>query len=560
MKEKNFMWAVRILTGPQTGQVFSLQLGKNRVGRSAQCNVRVQSNGVSKEHCELNVFKDKIMVVDLKSSNGTFVNGTKVQNSLIRLGDKVAVHDIFFDIIPAPEARTSVPATQVSSQMQYPQTQQSPGGQTFNGQGYPAAQQFPGAHSTGHAAGAHSQGPDINQGVSVPNFNPQTPLEKLNDYVDRVAMPGIYKLAEYTDFKLLLGVFLGIFIVAVTALSMIPMAQITAASIEVESKRRALSIARRLASENQNAMAQGLDANLSTLTAENEEGVRYAFIISHNNGVVLAPASRTGSAPNFAFIHNARRDSKETVELVESSMIGAAVPIAFYSPDSGGFMVKAHAVVVYDMGTLAFDEGRALSLFIQTLVMALFVGFIIFFFMYKLIEYPFKALDESLDQSIREKTDNIKIPFQLAALQSLIGNLNTLLTRYISGNNGSDEMSGGQISREFEAENLVQMVGYAAATVHKDSYFIAVNGAFEALTGVVVANARGLAVSSVPDSALQQSLSDLIERSQQNVRGIEVNNLEFSGVPHSICCQAIMSSNGEIEYYVISFIPTEGGG
>src|SRR5438477_626859 len=87
--------------------------GKGLIGRAPHCDVKITSHGVSKEHAEIHVYKDKIMVADLKSSNGTYVNGVRVQNGLIRLGDKMSVHDVIFDIIPAPDIRptpTTVPA------------------------------------------------------------------------------------------------------------------------------------------------------------------------------------------------------------------------------------------------------------------------------------------------------------------------------------------------------------------------------------------------------------------------------------------------------------------
>ena len=99
------MWSIRILSGPQTGQIVDLKLGKNVFGRSQACDVKIQSLGISKEHCEVHVYKDKMMIVDLKSSNGTFVNGVKIQNSIIHLGDKLSLFDVIMDVIPAPDIR-----------------------------------------------------------------------------------------------------------------------------------------------------------------------------------------------------------------------------------------------------------------------------------------------------------------------------------------------------------------------------------------------------------------------------------------------------------------------
>ena len=69
------MWALRVLTGPQAGHIFELKMGRNLIGRTAQCDVKLMSPGVSKEHSEVTVYKDKIVVTDLRSSNGSYLNG-----------------------------------------------------------------------------------------------------------------------------------------------------------------------------------------------------------------------------------------------------------------------------------------------------------------------------------------------------------------------------------------------------------------------------------------------------------------------------------------------------
>ena len=93
------MWSVRMLSGPNVGQIFDLKLGKNIFGRGGASDCKVQSLGISKEHCEIHVYKDKIIIIDLKSSNGTFVNGVKIQNSILRVSDKISLFDVILDII-----------------------------------------------------------------------------------------------------------------------------------------------------------------------------------------------------------------------------------------------------------------------------------------------------------------------------------------------------------------------------------------------------------------------------------------------------------------------------
>ena len=123
------MWSVRVLSGQQSGQIFDLKLGKNIFGRGGSSDFKIQSLGISKEHCELHVYKDKMMIVDLKSSNGSFVNGVKIQNSLVRVGDKISLFDVIMDLIPTPDLRprnNSKPRlpVQIQQQLTPPQPQQ----------------------------------------------------------------------------------------------------------------------------------------------------------------------------------------------------------------------------------------------------------------------------------------------------------------------------------------------------------------------------------------------------------------------------------------------------
>lgn len=52
------------------------------IGRAAEARLRIPVDSVSRQHCELSVNDDEELVIrDLKSSNGTFVNRERVANT-----------------------------------------------------------------------------------------------------------------------------------------------------------------------------------------------------------------------------------------------------------------------------------------------------------------------------------------------------------------------------------------------------------------------------------------------------------------------------------------------
>lgn len=546
------MWALRILTGPQAGQLIELKLGKNLIGRAPQCDIRLVSPGVSKEHTEVAVYKDKIVITDLKSSNGTYLNGIRIQNSLMRLGDKLGVHDVLIDVIPAPEVRATSTRTTTSTGTGVPSPMMYQDGG--------AAAQIQMQHAGGMPEGMPQAMGGIPGASPAPAYQQgglKGLMDKIHEYLDRVALPGVYKIPQFVEFKLVLLGFVGLFIFSTTLLSMIPMVAITRASIVNESKRRASSIARTIATINQAALLQNNYAALSTNAAESEEGVTQVLIVQQSDGLILAPATRAGTTPDLPFVHSARREMRPQAVEVGANTIGASFPIGLFDPNTGEQSVKAHAIVLYDIGSLAFDDGRAISLFMQTLVIASVIGLLIYFFMYKLVEYPINMLNAQLDTAMREKHDHTEVNFIFPPLQALIGNINSLLTRYIHGDTEGGSSAAGFVNKDGEAENLVQIVGFPCIAISREGRIIACNQAFTQVARAEIGQLQGQPFKSLPDLALQKNIEALVGKTLENQRAIHTDQLEFSGHLCVLSCQA-MASNENVDYFLITVSPTEG--
>jgi len=73
--------------------LFKLSLSgtANVVGRGEQCDVVIDNVNVSRKHCLLEVFDQGVKVKDLDSRNGTFVNGTQIQDGSLKPGDKLSL-------------------------------------------------------------------------------------------------------------------------------------------------------------------------------------------------------------------------------------------------------------------------------------------------------------------------------------------------------------------------------------------------------------------------------------------------------------------------------------
>lgn len=62
-----------------------------RIGRSSEADVRLSDTGVSRLHAELRTLGAEVVLVDLGSTNGTTLNGRRVQEGRLRDGDRIGV-------------------------------------------------------------------------------------------------------------------------------------------------------------------------------------------------------------------------------------------------------------------------------------------------------------------------------------------------------------------------------------------------------------------------------------------------------------------------------------
>lgn len=81
------MW---ILQGPDA--TFRLPPGAIRtIGRAPRADFIVEAALVSRLHCRVTATDENLEVVDLKSTNGTFVNDRKVERAHLTSGDRLRV-------------------------------------------------------------------------------------------------------------------------------------------------------------------------------------------------------------------------------------------------------------------------------------------------------------------------------------------------------------------------------------------------------------------------------------------------------------------------------------
>lgn len=72
-------------------QPFALDSFPALLGRSMDAAIRLDDGWVSRRHCQIDQIEGTLLVRDLQSKHGTFVNGERVTESVLLPGDKLSI-------------------------------------------------------------------------------------------------------------------------------------------------------------------------------------------------------------------------------------------------------------------------------------------------------------------------------------------------------------------------------------------------------------------------------------------------------------------------------------
>ncbi|MBN1804769.1 MAG: FHA domain-containing protein [Sedimentisphaerales bacterium] len=80
-----------------TNKVFPVRSKATVLGRREDCDLCIPLHVISRRHCQLSQELDSLKIRDLKSSNGTYINGTKIEDETeAKAGDHVQIGPLTF--------------------------------------------------------------------------------------------------------------------------------------------------------------------------------------------------------------------------------------------------------------------------------------------------------------------------------------------------------------------------------------------------------------------------------------------------------------------------------
>ncbi|HEX5135569.1 MAG TPA: FHA domain-containing protein [Planctomycetota bacterium] len=97
---------VLIKEGPDSGRVYEVAQAAI-LGRLDTSDIPVKDGKASREHAKIYKQGEQFAIVDLNSSNGTFVNGEKITKRILKNGDEISIGTVrlLFELAEAQEKK-----------------------------------------------------------------------------------------------------------------------------------------------------------------------------------------------------------------------------------------------------------------------------------------------------------------------------------------------------------------------------------------------------------------------------------------------------------------------
>lgn len=517
----------------QNGQVVLGQDfadGTYRIGRASNCEVRLTSTRVSKEHALLVVKGDRAAIVDLGSSNGVFVNGVLIKKQRIEAGDDVRVGDFRVRVAPPGAALRTPPRSRAGE-------------------------------AVGGVSGNLAYATSPSEEPAAAELNPQ---EKFLNLIDQKVLVPFYGAMTTWDWRWILGAILMASLVLSVLLSVIPVVRWGKIATTREALNRAHAIIGQTVRENYRILSKTNDfTRLTVEAAESEVGMLSVFVIDPKTKGILAPTKLFNKSVTDVYTLLALKkilDGKEEMVSVEqdSNTYIVAQPIYLFSQEANDRVLQAVVAGVFQVTTGITSTYEPL---VEASLFAVLVSLAAFFLIYKMVVYPIAQLQEQLDAALKGEDVTISSDVKFPELQGLAQVMNFSISRMRSGG-GSMAMAAPAVAEDGDREDAEylktveefnQGSSDALLLLDRDKKVCFVGGILEDLIGMRNQYAKGQNISDAcRDQAFAGTAIDMAERVITSLGDSQTAFLDINGTARNVSAVGHKNSVGEIRFVLIT--------
>lgn len=484
---------LKVIGGPIRGKKFALRKGSYSIGRENNAQIQLESPMVSRLHATIEVKGNEVMLIDHGSSNGTLVNGTRIDKIKLRNGDKVFIGNFVLE----------------------------------------------------YAVETDSHDP-----LDIDTFSKKKASARmLSSRIGSVSkLSTKFSWSATTAALLLILIGLGGFFTVNLANSKL------SSDLQSMALSKGIEIARYLAEKNKLDLARGNEMLLDVSTVMREKSVREALIVDEN-ALILVPLAKQNQPVTDPYVLEALNSNMEKTVVSPRDMYGNYVfahPIRVLKPKSDKFKTIGVAKIVFSPRQLIYtlpSKGRIPYTFLLPLLL---VAAIIFVVIKRLTLDPLKSLVERTEQArIQGTFEGDEYASEFLELAQSIKRLSATLQTYKSEEKAPSFSAPPvvPIVNNEKIDSILSAIPEAAIVFDNEMIILSINEEALNFFGISGESPLGKKIPEiVTEKKITNAIEDIIEEANSSGDPSVNKTLEVGLKMYELTVTGIRDHTGMIEF------------
>ncbi len=388
------MYKLVIVAGKLRGEEYILDQKEMVLGRDAECEIHLPIDGISKKHLKFFISEGSLYVEDLKSANGTFVNGKLVKRGSLSDGDKISIPDTIIQIVYVEERKVYVNKVVLSSE-------------------------------------------EDDDDPFSPRVIPNGLAAKFLYYFKYKFMNIVHNFNTEYEWRVLFAILLFIFIVINISLTIFPILLDSKLILLHEVAKRGAHYAEEIGRINARALEQKQLDQVKTNFLNTEDGVE-SYELFDLDGRIVRPLGKLNDyiSDNFSvqvreWAMKTRAGGGEEVlkKQLDSDKIGIGRKIMAFNSKLGESEPVGVIAIKFAPKSLAVEAVKSSKAYLETLITSAIAALVFFAIIYYLTTRPIEEMRYQIELALRGKIKALDSKYLMSEVGGLRNSINALLQR-----------------------------------------------------------------------------------------------------------------------------------
>ena len=515
------MYKLVVVAGKLRGNEYILEPGENTVGRSDECSVHLDVDGVSKKHLSVTVTDDVAYLKDLGSSNGTFVNDVIVKKATVKNGDKIALPDLILQVVYVKEKKIYI------------------------------------RKETGSVENEEEK---FLKGGTAPD----NPIAKLIHYFKYRFMQLFYGINEEYEWKILIAIMLTVFVIINITTTILPVLRDNQKILVRETAKRGAHYAEEISRINAKALEKKKIDQVDTNFLNDEDGVK-SYELFDLEGRIVRPIGKLNEYTEDTFSvqtlewAKSTRDKGDLVirKILDDGEIGIGRKIMAFNSRLNLYEPVGVIAIRFAPKSLSVESSQNSRAYFEALMTAFMVCVVFYGVLYFLTLRPVEELNFSLDEALRGKLKEVEGKYLMVELKGLKNNINSLLSRVRELQRDEvDQFEELESDEEYvrTVKEFLRGAGGPALCLDSEKNLAAINLEAEDLTGIRESAGEGMSLLDVSrEKGFAATLIDLCDQSASEGGSCKEGHYEIQGREYKIFANSLIGKDGFAKSFYLTF-------